>query len=579
MNFIDFHRVCIVFIMIFMLGVCFLPFAVIPSSDQSNVDSPYLNESQILFAPRFSTTTYLIQKNGFINHTWQSNYWPGECVYLLEDGTLIRAAKLTFYGDGSGGCIQKISWDGSLLWNYTYYSDYYLSHHDLELLPNGNILAIAWEYKTRQEAIENGRDPDRLQGNLLMPDHIIEIQQTGQSSGNIVWEWHLWDHLIQDFDASKDNYGVVEEHPELVDINFGSYTADWTHTNSIDYSEKFDQILLTIRNFDEIWVIDHSTTSQEAKGHSGGNSGQGGDILYRWGNPRAYQRGDVEDQKLFDQHDANWIESGCPGEGNILIFNNGVDRPEGEYSSVDEIIPPVDSIGNYFIEPDFPYGPEDKIWTYTDENPTNFYSNYVGGAERLRNGNTIICEGSKGKFFEVNYVKEKLWEYINPFPSFQLNDVFKIQYLPSESEIPDIPDLECEGAIDLGIVKPGSTVSGSFILRNIGDPNSLLNWKIEDWPSWGYGTSWTFNPEFGEDLLPEEGNITVQVSCVVPDKNNRDFSGRIKIENTEDQDDYEYVDIILSTIKNKSFSLNFYIFSRLFERFTGFSILCNLLGI
>ncbi len=108
-----------------------------------------------------------------------------------------------------------------------------------------------------------------------------------------------------------------------------------------------DQILISVHNFSEIWVIDHSTTTAEAASHSGGNSGMGGDLLYRWGNPAAYDSGSSADQQLFVQHDAQWIGNGLPGAGNILIFNNGQGRPDGDYSSVDEIVPPVASDGSY----------------------------------------------------------------------------------------------------------------------------------------------------------------------------------------------------------------------------------------
>ena len=224
---------------------------------------------------------------------------------------------------GAGGGVEKIAWDGTVLWHFTYYTSNYLSHHDIEPLPNGNILMIAWEYRTRNEAIAAGRNPNFLQGNTIMPDHIIEVEPTGQSSGNIVWEWHVWDHLIQEYNPAKENYGIVADHPELIDINFGERPDDINHINSIDYNEKFDQILLSVNSFSEIWVIDHSTTTQEAAGHNGGNSGKGGDILYRWGNPQAYHAGDVSDQAFYNQHDAQWIEAGSPGEGNILVFNNG----------------------------------------------------------------------------------------------------------------------------------------------------------------------------------------------------------------------------------------------------------------
>jgi len=73
----------------------------------------------------------------------------------------------------------------------------------------------------------------------VYPDHIIEVEPTGQSSGNIVWEWHVWDHLIQEYNPAKENYGIVADHPELIDINFGGKLADFNHINSIDYNEKF----------------------------------------------------------------------------------------------------------------------------------------------------------------------------------------------------------------------------------------------------------------------------------------------------------------------------------------------------
>jgi len=208
-------------------------------------------------------------------------------------------------------------------------------------------------------------------------------------------EWHAWDHLIQDYDPARDNYGAVVDHPELIDINLNvsGIQADWNHINSIDYNEEFDQILLSSRNQNEIWIIDHSTTPEEAAGHTGGNSGKGGDILYLWGNPQACHTGNADDQKFFGQHDAQWIEPGCPGEGNILVFNNGQGRPDGTYYSIEEIIPPVANNGSYALTPGYAYGPEEPTWAYNDKNPTDFYANHISGVQRLPNGNTLICTG------------------------------------------------------------------------------------------------------------------------------------------------------------------------------------------
>jgi len=389
-------------------------------------------EGQILFAPIHSTNTYLINNDGVLNHIWSSDYNPGYSVYMLDDGSIFRTIKLKYSGSGAGGGVQKITWDDELIWDFRYDTNSYLSHHDIEILPNGNILMIAWEYKTRNEAIAAGRDPNKLIGLNLWPDHVIEVEPTGPSSGEIVWEWHVWDHLIQDYDSSRDNYGVVGDHPELMDINFGYNNADWLHTNSIDYNEEFDQILLSFRNTDEIWIIDHSTTIEEAAGHVGGNSGKGGDILYRWGNPRVYHAGTSSDQKFFKQHDARWIKPGCPGEGNILVFNNGGGRPGTDYTSVDEIVPPVDEEGNYYLEPGSAYGPEEQIWIYD----TNFFAWYIGGAQRLPNGNTLVCNGPAGELTEVTPEKVIVWEYENPYPNPLQNNVFKFQYYPPDEKPP-----------------------------------------------------------------------------------------------------------------------------------------------
>ena len=54
----------------------------------------------------------------------------------------------------------------------------------------------------------------------FMPDSLVEIKPTGKTTGEVVWEWHLWDHLVQDHDSTKANFGVVADHPELVDANF-----------------------------------------------------------------------------------------------------------------------------------------------------------------------------------------------------------------------------------------------------------------------------------------------------------------------------------------------------------------------
>ena len=381
-----------------------------------------VNDGYTLFSPMSSDTTYLIDIYGREVNSWESpgGYRPGLSAYLLEDGDVLRTANLgssaagSFSAGGIAGRVERISWDGQLEWYWEYSTQDVRSHHDIEPMPNGNILIIAWESKSEPEAIQAGRDPSKMKDSTLWPDHIIEIEPVGTNAANIVWEWHAWDHLIQDYDSTKDNFGVVAEHPELIDINFVDITgpraggSDWMHCNGIDYNEILDQIAISCKNMNEIYIIDHSTTIVEASGHTGGNSGKGGDILYRWGNPKSYGAGDSNDQQLFAQHDIQWIEQGRPGEGNLIVYNNGQGRG---YSSVDVIDVPLIS-GNYTLNTGSAWGPESVNWTW--DIGTEMYATSISGVERLSNGNTLITYGPKGTFYEVNLEGEIVWKYISP---------------------------------------------------------------------------------------------------------------------------------------------------------------------
>lgn len=543
-------------IIIIISWACIFP-SVFSLKTNINMPKNILNsfDGFILFTPEYSKETFVINNNEEIVHHWSSDYLQAFGAYLLENGDLLRSSRPyfnpTFFCGGINGRVEKFSWNGTLLWGFDYSNDQHCLHHDIEPLPNGNILMIAWEYKTAGEAIEAGRNPNTLPDGKLFPDHILEVEPEGSSDGNIVWEWHVWDHLIQDHDSSKNNYGVVKDHPELIDINYGQTVfGDWNHINSVDYNEEFDQILLSVKTFNEIWVIDHSTTTEEAAGHIGGNSGKGGDLLYRWGNPKTYRAGTTDDQKFFGQHDARWIHEGCPGEGNILVFNNGYGRPGGYYSSVEEISTPVDSIGNYNHVAGSPYEPLVPIWIYKAEDPYDFYASYLSGAQRLKNGNTIICNGPIGNFFEVNTENEIIWEYTNPYPNPLQNYVFKFNYIPIDEFPTEDSDLNCEGSINWVDVKAGEKLYDAFRVENIGNINSFLNWKIESFPSWG---SWSFNPEYGENLTPEDGLLDINVTVVVPNIQNKKFDGSLRIVNQKNPSDFDVIPIHITTSVSKYF--------------------------
>ena len=378
-------------------------------------DNGTLDDGYVLFAPINYYTTYLIDKCGKQVKTWTSNYKPGQSVYILEDGTLLRtgnANNTTFNAGGKGGVIEKIDWNGNVIWSYTISDALNCQHHDVKALPNGNVLAIVWEKKTVAEAIAQGRNPNLISSSVWS-EKIIEIQPVSLTGGTIVWEWHLWDHLVQDYDASKPNFGIVASNPQRIDLNFAATanTEDWQHLNAIDYNATLDQIVLSSHNSDEIWIIDHSTSTAQAATNSGGNSNKGGSILYRWGNPQSYDNGTASDQKLFGQHNVHWIESGLPFENQIMIFNNGNGRTGGNYSTVEIINPPVNG---FEYTATLPYLPLSTSWIYNQNNSQNWYTQNISGAQQLSNGNVLVCSGPTGTFFEVDASGTTLWKYINP---------------------------------------------------------------------------------------------------------------------------------------------------------------------
>jgi hypothetical protein len=146
----------------------------------------------------------------------------------------------------------------------------------------------------------------------------------------------------------------------------------------------------------------------------GGYYGKGGDLLYRWGNPQVYDQGTPNDQRLFLQHNTHWIPETLVDAGKILVFNNQAGTPLGQnYSTVNTIDPPVDADG-FYTYTGGAYGPVDPDWTYQAPNPTDFFSPFISGVQRLPNGNTLICEGNSGRFFEIDANENIVWEYMNP---------------------------------------------------------------------------------------------------------------------------------------------------------------------
>lgn len=449
-----------------LLTIAFLSLTICLNGQQTiglTLQTEESDNGYTLFAPLTSDDTYLIDNCGELINKWEATSTPGLSAYLLPDGRLMRTGTANqnyFHGGGVGGLIEIYDWDSNLLWSYTIADSLQCQHHDIEMLPNGNILAVVWDYHSLEEVEAAGRVD--AQG-PVWTEKIVEIEPDyTNGGGTVVWEWRAWDHLVQESDPTKDNYGVVAESPGLMDINFianNPSNADWLHINSVDYNAALDQIVLSVHHISEIWIVDHSTTTEEAASHTGGLSGKGGDILYRWGNPQVYQQGGAFDQELFKQHDAYWIQDSLEHAGMIMCYDNQAFTLQNvNGSAIDVINPPMDADGNYIYE-DQAYGPAVPQWTYNEEIPTNFYSQRISGAQRLSNGNTLICEGASGRLFEVTLNGEKVWEYINPVntngPMDQGsipmgNRVFRVYRYATDYSAFDGKDLTPQGYIENG---------------------------------------------------------------------------------------------------------------------------------
>lgn len=350
-------------------------------------------EGYTLYCPTVnSKTTYLIDMEGNLVHSWESQYPPGLHAVLLPNGNLLRAGaipqkeELGYLGFGGiGGIIEEFDWSGKKVWEYTMFvPGKEFQHHTFDRMPNGNTLILGWEYKSRQEAIDKGRDPKTIPDKPVVQDgkphdgFWVDFVREVNVAGETVWEWHAWDHVGKGPKKLDINYKL----PDPVGHTYPNY--DWSHFNTVWYLPKTDQILLNSRNFAEFYFINHKT----------------GEIEYRWGNPSAYGAGkapawyDNGDQKVFGTHSPTLLEN-----GNVLLFDNGSERPEGNRSAAVEVNPKTGEI----------------VWEYTTLHSASFYSYRQGAVQRLPNGNTLITSTHGGHLFEVTPDKQVVWDFVSPF--------------------------------------------------------------------------------------------------------------------------------------------------------------------
>ncbi len=377
-----------------------------------------------VLSPMGFDTTYLIDPCGNAIKKWPSVHKNAMFAAITTKGTLVKSAldpnTSHFVGGGASGILLEYDWDGKLIWEYKISDSTQRLHHDLEVLPNGNILGVAWEIKGYKECVQAGGDPEKVPSEGLWFTVVYEIQPVYPESANIVWEWHAWDHLVQDIDKSVDNFGTVSSSFRRMDINKGISKGkgrrkgkqDWAHVNGIHYNEALDHIALSAPKFNEIWIIDHSTTTSEAASSSGGKRGKGGDLLWRWGNPASYNSGNSKEQELFFQHNCEWVEEGTRFKDQISVFSNRDTDDTIKVSKVKIIDAAFDKAKNEYPLANGKFLPSEASYTYQLADSLN--SPRISGVQVLPNDNLLICSGSNGHIIEIDREENVRWQYVVP---------------------------------------------------------------------------------------------------------------------------------------------------------------------
>jgi hypothetical protein len=413
----------------------------------------------------------LINNCGEVVNQWDFSGKISGQSYFLDNGNLLQSN--SEYAD-----IRD--WDNNIVWSINFHDLGFEIHHDIAPLPNGNFLVLSSETYTSAEMYNEGKDNSFTDADFVL-DNIIEVEPIGTNSANIVWEWKFFDHIIQDFDNTKPNYGVISENPQLLDMNYDVVRPyDYTHVNGIDYNEQLDQILISARHTNEIYIIDHSTTMTEAASHSGGFYGKGGDFLWRWGNPDVYDQGDASNQKLGKQHDPKWITKGAYKD-EISVFSNDSFGTGTDSSSI-HIIDPSDDNGMYFKNSGR-FLPDDYDWSWSGSIMNEvLYEGTRSGVFIMPNDNALINESSNGRISEIDNAGNVIWVYKIPIGNGENFDQFTTPNVNGSFRATRYP-LDYSGFDGVtfnntGIIEDVNSISADCINRLSVDDSYIVNLNV-----------------------------------------------------------------------------------------------------
>jgi hypothetical protein len=396
-------------------------------------------------------TAILIDMEGHLVKEWVFGKDDNGLPMKMLPGGYVMGGSVS--PDDEGHLIQ-VDWDGNVVWKAgrDYHHDYqrqgnpvgYYAPGMEPMADGGKTLILSHSYPSRN-----------LTSHISDFSLLDEILRELDTDANVVCLWQAWKHFEQlGFDdAAKDALRTVE-------VPARRKTTDWLHANSAswigpnpwynqgDYRFHPDNIILSLRNVNITVIIARHN-------HPDGNW-DSGDIVWRIGPDYSTDMPEHELGQIIGQHHAHMIPRGLPGAGNILIFDNGGDAGFGA------IVPGLNrgtypnTIRDFSRVIEFNPITLDMVWEYRQQHPTEdrdgdgdirgaerkFYSIIIGGAQRLENGNTLICEGVGGRIIEVTLEGDIVWEYLSPYagPADALlpdNKVYRAYRVPA-SWIPQL---------------------------------------------------------------------------------------------------------------------------------------------
>lgn len=429
------------------------------------------------------TGAILIDMNGV-----EVNFWEGLHGFpnkMLPGGYVMghTGDRNTAFGMQDMLDLVQVDWDGNIVWRFNQYEFIEdpgdqpqwmaRTHHDFQregnpvgyYVPgmnpqtdNGNTLLLC------HKNVKNTKISEKM----LHDDTIIEVSW----EGDIIWEWCANDHF-DELEFSEAAKNILSRDPNMRLQGYG----DWLHINSMSVlgpnkwydagDERFhpDNIIWDAREANIMAILDKKT----------------GKLVWKLGpdfdtNPALKEIG-----WIIGQHHCHMIPRGLPGEGNILLYDNGgwagygLPNPESptgiknarrDYSRVLELDPTTLKIV-------WQYSPSEAGYEFPNDS-NRFYSPITSSAQRLPNGNTLITEGTGGRIFEVTVDHELVWEYISPYwgefsPSNLLYRAYRLPYewvpqleKPQETAIApiDVRTLRVPGAAKAGDRRKHTVVAG-----------------------------------------------------------------------------------------------------------------------